>query len=99
MPTPKQYYVYIATNRSGTLYTGVTNDLLRRMDEHKRKLIPGFTSKYNINRLAYYEESTNINAAIGREKQIKGWIRQKKIDLIESINPNWDDLSVDWYDD
>jgi len=94
----KQYYVYIATNRSGTLYTGVTNDLLRRMYEHKHKLIPGFTSRYNIDRLAYYEETANIEAAIVREKQIKGWLRRKKIDLIESLNPDWDDLSADWYD-
>jgi putative endonuclease len=93
-----QYYVYIATNRSGTLYTGVTNDIVRRMYEHKHKLIPGFTSKYNIDRLVYFKETTNVEAAILREKQIKGWLRVKKIALIESENPDWDDLSAEWYD-
>ncbi len=69
------YYVYILTNRSKTLYTGVTNDLLRRVHEHKQKLIPGFTQKYNINRLVYYEETSDVTEAIAREKQIQGWVR------------------------
>lgn len=81
------------TNRSRTLYTGVTNDLDRRVWEHKQKLIPGFTSKYNITRLAYYEEYKSIHDAIAREKQIKGWLRSRKISLIESLNPKWDDLT------
>ena len=85
------------TNKSRTLYTGVTNDLERRVYEHKHKLVPGFTSKYNITQLVYYEETDDVNIAIAREKQIKGWLRAKKIALIESINPEWKDLSLDWY--
>ena len=85
------------TNRSKTLYTGVTNDLKRRVYEHKSKLVEGFTSKYNINKLVYYDETSDINSAIAREKQIKGWLRRKKIQLIESINPDWKDLSEEWY--
>jgi len=92
----KRYYVYIMTNKSKTLYTGVTNNLERRVYEHKHKIIPGFTSKYHITRLAYYEETDNINQAIAREKQIKGWLRLKKIALIESVNPEWKDLSEEW---
>jgi len=84
------------TNHSGTLYTGVTNNLERRVYEHKHKLIPGFTSKYNITKLVYYEEGNDVNAALVREKQIKGWLRSKKIALIESVNPEWRDLSLDW---
>jgi putative endonuclease len=83
------------SNKSRTLYTGVTNDLKRRVFEHKRKLIPGFTSKYNLTKLVYFETTTDINLAITREKQIKGWLRTKKITLIESINPDWKDLSED----
>jgi len=93
------YYVYIMTNRSRTLYTGVTNDLTRRVYEHKNKLIPGFTSKYNITQLAYYEVTDDIRAAITREKQIKGWLRRKKIALIVSVNPTWKDLSSEWMGD
>jgi putative endonuclease len=89
----KQYYVYIMTNKSRTLYTGVTNNLERRVYEHKHKLVHGFTSKYNITQLVYYEATNDVREALGREKQIKGWLRSKKIALIESINPNWNDLS------
>ena len=84
----KDYYVYIMTNKSRTLYTGVTNNLVRRVGEHKQKLIPGFTSKYNITILVYYETTPDIHLAIAREKQIKGWLRAKKIALIDSSNPN-----------
>ena len=91
--TMKQYYVYIMTNKSRTLYTGVTNNLERRVYEHKQKLIPGFTNKYNISRLVFFEATQDIRAAIEREKQIKGWLRSKKIALIESVNPQWEDLS------
>ncbi|PKN68617.1 MAG: endonuclease [Deltaproteobacteria bacterium HGW-Deltaproteobacteria-12] len=94
----KQYYVYIMTNKSRTLYTGVTNNLQQRVFQHKEKLVPSFTAKYNINKLVYYETTADINSAIAREKQIKGWLRSKKIDLIESANPEWSDLSKDWYD-
>jgi putative endonuclease len=92
-----QYYVYIMTNRSKTLYTGVTNDLMRRVYEHKNKMIDGFTKKYNITKLVYYEETNDIQVAISREKQIKGWLRCKKIALIESVNPKWNDLSEGWF--
>ena len=94
----KTYFVYIMTNKSKTLYTGVTNDLERRVHEHKNKQIPGFTGKYNITKLVYYEEGNDINMAIAREKQIKGWLRAKKIALIEAKNPEWKDLSFEWYD-
>jgi putative endonuclease len=93
-----EYYIYIMANRSRTLYTGVTNNLERRVFEHKKKLIEGFTKKYNLTRLVYYETTNDIHAALEREKQIKGWLRSKKIDLIESINPNWDDLSIEWFE-
>jgi putative endonuclease len=92
----KQFYVYIMTNKSRTLYTGVTNDLERRVYEHKQKLVAGFTAKYNIDRLFYYEPTEDVNAAISREKQIKGWLRAKKTALIESMNPEWTDLSARW---
>ncbi len=93
----RQYFVYIMTNQSGTLHVGITNNLERRVYEHKNSLLDGFTKKYQINKLIYYEETNDVIAAITREKQIKGWIRKKKIDLIESINPSWKDLSEDWY--
>ena len=89
----KQYYVYIMTNKHNTvLYTGVTNDLKRRVYEHKEKLIDGFTRKYNVTKLVYYEISEDIESAILEEKRIKGGSRIKKIKLIESINPYWNDL-------
>jgi len=79
----KQYYVYIMTNKSKTLYTGVTDNLERRVYEHKNKLVEGFTKRYNITKLVYYEETNNVQSAIEREKQIKGWLRRRKIALIE----------------
>ena len=89
----KQYYIYITTNRNNTvLYVGVTNDLQRRVYEHKEKLTEGFTKKYNVNRLVYYEVFEDIENAIIREKQINGGSRAKKIKLIESINKEWKDL-------
>ena len=96
----RQYYVYIMTNiRNTVLYTGVTNDLKRRAYEHKGKLAKGFTKKYNIIKLVYYEAASDVQAAINREKQIKGWLRRKKIALIESMNPQWIDLSEEWFGD
>jgi putative endonuclease len=90
----KQYYVYIATNQRNTvLYTGVTNNLERRIHEHKNKLTKGFTSKYNINKLVYFQELNNPEEAIAAEKRIKGWLREKKIRLIKSINPGFKDLA------
>ncbi len=96
MKGEKVYYVYIMTNKyNKVLYVGVTNDLIRRTYEHKNKLVEGFTSKYNVYKLIYYDLFGDILSAITREKQIKGWTREKKIKLIESMNPGWKDL----YDD
>ena len=92
------YYVYIMTNRSGTLYVGVTNNLERRVFEHKHKTPGGFTQRYNIDRLAYYEATPSVEAAISREKQIKGWVRKRKIALITARNPKREDLSTVWED-
>ena len=91
------YYVYIIASRSRALYTGVTRDLTRRISEHKQKLVPGFTARYSMSRLVYYEDFRNIRSAIAREKEIKAWRRAKKIALIESRNPVWLDLSDGWF--
>ncbi|PKD44615.1 GIY-YIG nuclease family protein [Rhodohalobacter barkolensis] len=89
----KCYYTYIITNRkSGTIYTGMTNDLAVRIYQHKQKLVPGFSKKYNLNKLVWFEEHRTPQDAIDREKQIKGWKRYKKIALIEEMNPQWMDL-------
>lgn len=88
------YYVYILTNWSNrVLYTGMTNNLERRLYEHKNKLVKGFTEKYNVNKLVYFDSTIDVKVVIEREKQIKGWTRRKKMDLVESINPQWKDLS------
>ena len=88
------YYVYILANgRRGTIYIGVTNDLVRRAYEHRNRLVKGFTSKYHIDQLVYYEAHSTAMSAIEREKQLKGWKREKKIALIESTNPQWLDLA------
>jgi len=94
----KTYYVYIMASNSGTLYIGVTSNIKKRVYEHKNHLIPGFTDKYNIDRLLYFEKIGDPASAINREKQIKAWRREKKTKLIDSMNPEWDDLSQDWYD-
>ena len=92
----RQYYVYILTNKTNkVLYIGVTNDLERRIFEHKNKLVEGFTKKYNLNKLVYYEVIENISSAIEREKQLKNWHRDWKINLINSFNPMWKDLGID----
>ncbi len=89
----KQYYVYIMTNKANmVLYTGVTNDLKRRVYDHKEKLFDGFTKKYNVVKLVYYEVFKTIESAIKREKQIKRWRREWKTKLIEKVNPKWEDL-------
>ncbi len=89
----KRYFVYILTNqRNGTLYVGVTNDITRRVYEHKNDLVGGFTSKYKVHLLVYFEEFHNIDLAIIREKQLKKWKRAWKLRLIESLNPEWNDL-------
>jgi putative endonuclease len=93
----RNYYVYIMTNRVRTLYVGITNDLCRRLDEHRHGLTGGFTSKYKMNRLVHFEQFNYVNGAIAREKEIKGWVRRKKIALIESENPKWSDLSRDLF--
>jgi len=86
------------TNRSGTLYTGVTSNIKKRVHQHKNKLVDGFTKKYNIDKLIYVETFRDVNSAITREKAIKGWLRKKKIDLINEVNPDGRDLSEGWYD-
>jgi putative endonuclease len=89
----EQYFVYILTNKyNNVLYVGITNNLIRRVYEHKNKLISGFTSKYNVNKLVYYESFQSVFDAIKREKEIKGWKREKKVALINSFNPEWKDL-------
>jgi putative endonuclease len=93
----RNYYVYILFGKTGVLYIGMTNDLYRRVFEHKTKFRPGFTQKYNVTKLAYFEETNDVTIAIAREKELKGWRRSKKIALIETQNPNWTDLSKDWY--
>lgn len=95
----KLYSVYILTNRSRTLYTGVTGNLVRRLHQHRAKLVEGFTKRYNITRLAYYESTSDVRVALEREKQLKRWSRQKKIQLIESLNPEWADLAAPWFED
>lgn len=93
----KSYFVYILTTKNNKLlYVGVTNNLERRVLEHKHKLTPGYTEKYNVNKLVYYQEFTDINDAIAAEKKIKGWLRVKKDNLITEFNPNWKDLYLDY---
>ena len=92
-----QYYTYILSSKHKNLYIGVTNDLTRRMYEHKHKLLKGHTLKYNIDKLVYFEIFGDINQAIAREKQLKGWLRKRKDELIESMNPTWKDLSEEWF--
>ena len=89
----RTYHVYIMASRSRVFYIGVTNDLARRVSEHKQSLIPGFTQKYRVTRLVYYQQFVDIRAAIAREKQLKGWVRARKRELIEARNPTWEDLS------
>ena len=91
------YYVYIITNIvNRVLYIGVTNDLQRRLYEHKNGLIDGFTKKYNVHKLVYFEETSDVMSAIAREKQLKGWTREKKKELIQKTNPEWKDLTTEW---
>ncbi len=92
----KHYYVYVMTSRSKTLYTGVTNNLIRRVFEHKQGVGSQFTRKYCITRLVHFEETQDVHAALTREKQIKSWTRAKKLQLIDADNPEWKDLSADW---
>ena len=91
------YYVYCLTNwNHKVMYVGITNNIERRIYEHKNKLVRGFTEKYNLNKLVYFEETQDVHAAITREKEIKKWRREKKNTLVEMVNPNWKDLSEEW---
>jgi len=92
----RDYYVYIMANETRMLYVGVTNDLERRVSEHKLKLLESYTNRYNLTRLVYYEDMPDIRDAIAREKQLKSWRRGKKVALIESMNPRWRDLAEEW---
>ncbi len=93
----QNYYVYLLSNwNNKVLYIGVTNNLERRIVEHRQKLIPGFTEKYNVNKLVYFEQTNDVISALGREKQLKKWRREKKNALVNSVNPSWQDLSAGW---
>jgi len=94
----RTFHVYIMTNQSGTLYVGVTSNLKRRVHEHKSHTFPGFTAKYNLEHLVYVELIRDAASAMNREKQIKHWRREKKLALINALNPQWNDLSEGWYD-
>ncbi len=91
------YHVYIMASKARTLYIGVTNNLERRVYEHQNYLVAGFTDKYNVERLVYFEATTDVTAAISREKQLKGWRRERKMELITAFNPKWNDLGADWF--
>ena len=94
----KNYYTYILTNWNNTvMYIGITNNLERRILEHKHGLIKGYTKKYNVHKLVYYEYTTDVRVAIEREKQLKGWKRSKKNELVEKSNPYWEDISEGWF--
>jgi putative endonuclease len=93
-----RYFVYILSSRTKRLYIGVTNDLVRRVAQHKRRDIEGFTSRYNIDQLVYFEETDDVHAALNREKQLKGWMRVRKLELVHDMNPEWRDLATGWFD-
>src|SRR5450755_301095 len=97
MNAAHKYFAYIVSSRSGTLYIGMTNNIYRRALEHKSGEIEGFSSKYHCARMVYYESFDDVQMAIAREKQLKGWRRSKKIVLIEAVNPHWLDLARNWY--
>jgi putative endonuclease len=93
----RQYWVYILANIHRTLYIGVTSDLQARVRQHKLGMLPGFTARYHVDRLVYCESTSDVYEALAREKQLKGWVRRRKTALIESLNPQWDDLAAAWY--
>lgn len=93
----KRFWIYILASRSRNLYAGVTNNLHARVAQHRMGSVPGFTSRYKVYRLVYFEEFGDIRAAIAREKEIKAWRREKRVRLIESQNPTWDDRAADWF--
>ncbi len=94
----KQYFVYIMSNKSRRLYIGITSRLRKRVFQHKNRLLPGFTSRYTFDMLVYFEEFSEVVSAISREKYLKGWTREKKLRLILSENPDWEDLSLEWFE-
>jgi putative endonuclease len=97
MVNERRYYVYLLTNwNNRVIYVGVTNDLTRRINEHKNKLVEGFTKTYNVDKLVYFEETNDVNSALAREKEIKKWRREKKNNLVLRMNPKWNDLSKEW---
>ncbi len=96
MREPRVYYAYIMGSRSGVLYIGMTGYLIVRVLQHKSSEVPGFTSRYRITRLLYFEEFGSPTEAIAREKELKGWSRSRKLELIRSTNPKWNDLSAEW---
>ncbi len=97
MSTERKYYVYLLVNwNNKVIYVGMTSDLQKRIYEHKHKLVKGFTEKYNVNKLVYYEETTDVHTALAREKEIKKWRREKKDNLVKTMNPAWRDLSLQW---
>ena len=98
MPRTHEYYVYILSSKTRRLYVGMTSNLARRVEQHKAHEVEGFTNRYNIDRLVYYEETHDVHAAIEREHQIKAWRREKKVALIESVNPSWRDLAGDGFE-
>ena len=98
MMATKHYYVYLMASRSRTLYTGLSNSIGRRVWEHKQGLVPGFTKKYTVHRLVYFEVYNDVRRAIEREKEIKAWRREKKVELVNSVNPTWHDLAEQWYE-
>jgi putative endonuclease len=93
-----QYFVYMMSGGSGVLYIGMSNNLFRRVQQHKQKEIEGFTKQYNLTKLVYFEEFEDVTVAIAREKQLKGWLRKKKVALLEEMNPKWRDLAEEWYE-
>ena len=94
----RTYYVYVLTNNSGTLYVGMTNDLYRRLQEHRDGVGSAFTSRYKVHRLLYFEDTSDVKSAFEREKQLKGWTRARKLELIKAINPKMQDLSEEWFE-
>jgi putative endonuclease len=99
MVSDRRYYVYIMSSWSRVLYTGVTCDLPRRVSQHKDGWVNGFIAKYRIDRLVYFEQTPNSRAAVSREREIKGWVRRRKVQLIESVNAGWLDLASNWFPD
>ncbi|HXN86075.1 MAG TPA: GIY-YIG nuclease family protein [Candidatus Binataceae bacterium] len=94
---PRTYYTYIMGSRSGVIYIGITSNLMARVCQHKTGVVPGFTSRYRVTRLLLFEEFGHPTEAIEREKELKGWLRAKKLNLVRSKNPKWEDLSADWF--